>query len=224
MSEIGEYTIILFENNISDLKEILEISLNIIFFHRNLSNINYIDAQSKFTNITYVKLKNENLSNEISNIINELEVNLKKDKLYGYQLTLSFFEIKEKNKNMENPWEKWNFLLIKSKNEEDKEKKNEIKDNETDSDIDKENKVREYIFKIIEKLNDKGNYMPNVNLDDKNLKDETFLHNFKTEKIENKEKYLSLFNHYLKKNQENIIVINQFIFYNRNTIYIMYLY
>ena len=209
MSEIGEYTIILFENNISDLKEILEISLNIIFFHRNLSNINYIDAQSKFTNITYVKLKNENLSNEISNIINELEVNLKKDKLYGYQLTLSFFEIKEKNKNMENPWEKWNFLLIKSKNEEDKEKKNEIKDNKTDSDIDKENKVREYIFKIIEKLNDKGNYMPNVNLDDKNLKDETFLHNFKTEKIENKEKYLSLFNHYLKKNQKNIIVINQ---------------
>ena len=209
MSEIGEYTIILFENNISDLKEILEISLNIIFFHRNLSNINYIDAQSKFTNITYVKLKNENLSNEISNIINELEVNLKKDKLYGYQLTLSFFEIKGKNKNMENPWEKWNFLLIKSKNEEDKEKKDEIKDNNTDSDIDKENKVREYIFKIIEKLNDKGNYMPNVNLDDKNLKDETFLHNFKTEKIENKEKYLSLFNHYLKKNQENIIVINQ---------------
>ena len=107
---------------------------------------------------------------------------------------------------MENPWENWNFLLITSKNEVGK---NEIKDNKTDSDIDKENKVREYIFKIIEKLNDKGNYMPNVNLDDKNLKNETFWHDFKSEKIENNEKYFSLFNHYMKKSQENIIVINQ---------------
>ena len=210
MSEIGEYTIILFENNISDLKEILEISLNIIFFHRNLSNIDYLDVQSKFTNITYVKLKSENISNEISTIINQLEINLKKEpKLYGYKLTLNFYEKNEKNKNMENPWERWNFILITSKNEVDKEEKKEINDNKTDSDIDKENKVREYIFKLIEKLNDKGNYMPNVNLDDKNLKDETFLHNFKMEKIEKKEKYLSLFNNYMKKNQENIIVINQ---------------
>ena len=207
MSELGEYTIILFENNLSDLKEILEISLNIIFFHRNLSSINYVDIQSKFTSITYVKLKDDNISKEITNIINELETNLKKEsKLYGYQLTLSFYEKKEKNKNLENPWENWNFLLITSKNEVGK---NEIKDNKTDSDIDKENKVREYIFKIIEKLNDKGNYMPNANLDDKNLKNETFWHDFKSEKIENNEKYLSLFNHYMKKSQENIIVINQ---------------
>ena len=207
MSELGEYTIILFENNLSDLKEILEISLNIIFFHRNLSSIDYVDIQSKFTSITYVKLKDDNISKEITNIINELETNLKKEsKLYGYQLTLSFYEKKEKNKNLENPWENWNFLLITSKNEVGK---NEIKDNKTDSDIDKENKVREYIFKIIEKLNDKGNYMPNVNLDDKNLKNETFWHDFKSEKIENNEKHLSLFNHYMKKSQENIIVINQ---------------
>ena len=207
MSELGEYTIILFENNLSDLKEILEISLNIIFFHRNLSSIDYVDIQSKFTSITYVKLKDDNISKEITNIINELETNLKKEsKLYGYQLTLSFYEKKEKNKNLENPWENWNFLLITSKNEVGK---NEIKDNKTDSDIDKENKVREYIFKIIEKLNDKGNYMPNVNLDDKNLKNETFWHDFKSEKIENNEKYFSLFNNYMKKSQENIIVINQ---------------
>ena len=146
MSELGEYTIILFENNLSDLKEILEISLNIIFFHRNLSSIDYVDIQSKFTSITYVKLKDDNISKEITNIINELETNLKKEsKLYGYQLTLSFYEKKEKNKNLENPWENWNFLLITSKNEVGK---NEIKDNKTDSDIDKENKVREYIFKI----------------------------------------------------------------------------
>ena len=96
--------------------------------------------------ITYVKLKDDNISKEITNIINELETNLKKEsKLYGYQLTLSFYEKKEKNKNLENPWENWNFLLITSKNEVGK---NEIKDNKTDSDIDKENKVREYIFKI----------------------------------------------------------------------------
>ena len=43
MSEAGEYTIIMFNNNLSELKEILEISLNIIFFHRNLSNNNCED-------------------------------------------------------------------------------------------------------------------------------------------------------------------------------------
>ena len=64
------------------------------------------------------------------------------------------------------------------------------------------------MFKIIEKLNDKDNYMPIVNLNDKSLKNETFSHKFEKEKIQNKEQYLSLFNTYMQKNQENIIVIN----------------
>ena len=209
MSEIGEYTIILYETDISELKEILEITLNIIFFHRNLSNNNYEDVQSKYTDISYVKLKDEKISKEIMDIINEIEKTLKEEpKLYGFNFTLNFFEKSEKNKNLENPWEKWNFILVISKNED--EPSDSKTDSKTDSDIDKENKIREYMFKIIEKLNDKGNYMPNINLDDKNLKEETFGHSFKKEKINNKEHYLSLFNDFMKKNQENIIIVNQF--------------
>ena len=214
MSEAGEYTIIMFNNNLSELKEILEISLNIIFFHRYLSNNNYIDIQSELTNITYVKLKNEKLSQEISNITLELEKSLKNNSnLYGYKITLNFYEKSEKNKNLNNPFEIWNFMAVLSKNE-DLTGKNEIKDtiysnsSKSDSDMEKENKIREYIFKIINKLNDKDNHIPSINLDDKNLKDETFLHNFKLEIIPNKEYYLSLFDSYMKKNQENIIIIN----------------
>ena len=144
MSDIAEYTIILFENDISELKEILEMFLNLILFHRNLSNNDYEDAQGKLTNITYVKLKNETLNQEIMNIINEIEKLFSKEpKLYGYNLSLSFFEKSEKK---ENPWEKWNFISIFDKKEE-LSKKNEIKNDKSDSDSDKENKIREYMFK-----------------------------------------------------------------------------
>ena len=204
MSEIGEYTLILFEDDILELKELLEMSLNIIFFHRNLSNNNYEDAQSKLTNITYVKLTNETLSKEIIKIITDIENNFKNDsQIYGQILTLSFFEKVEKK---DNPWEKWNFILVFSKKEIAK-KKDELIVDEENKEFDKENKIREYIFKIIEKLNDKGNYMPSVNLNDKNLENETFLHKYETKKIKNEEEYLSLFNNYMQKSQDDIIII-----------------
>ena len=204
MSEIGEYTLILFEDDILELRELLEMSLNIIFFHRNLSNNNYEDAQSKLTNITYVKLTNETLSKEIIKITNDLVNNFKNDsQIYGQILTLSFFEKAEKKYN---PWEKWNFILVLSKKEITK-KKDELIVDEENKEFDKENKIREYIFKIIEKLNDKGNYMPSVNLNDKNLENETFLHKYDTKEIKNEEEYLSLFNNYMQKSQDDIIII-----------------
>ena len=205
MSDVAEYTIILFESDIPELKEILEMSLNLIFFHRNLSNNDLEDAQGKLTNITYVKLKNETLCQEITNTINEIEkIFSQEPKLYGYNISLSFFEKSEKR---DNPWERWNFISVMDK-KEDLSKKSEVKDNTTNSNIDKENKVREYMFKLIEKLNDKGNHMPIVDLNDNNLKNETFSHKFKTVKVQNKEEYLSLFNNYMQKNQDDIIVIN----------------
>lgn len=206
MSALAEYTVILFDNDISELKEILEMSLQIIFFHRNLSNNDYEDVQSKLTGITYVKLKNETFTKEIQNILNTIENNFKNEpELYGCNLSFNFYEKKEKENRF--PWEKWNFISIYSKKEEDKSKK-DLDVDENKSLLEKEDKVREYIFKLIEKLNDKGNYMPNVDLNEINLKNETFSHIFKTEKIQNKESYLSLFNHYIKKNQEDIIIFN----------------
>ena len=128
MSDVAEYTIILFESDIPELKEILEMSLNLIFFHRNLSNNDLEDAQGKLTNITYVKLKNEDLCQEITNTINELEkIFSQEPKLYGYNISLSFFEKTEKR---DNPWERWNFISVMDK-KEDLSKKSEVKDNTT---------------------------------------------------------------------------------------------
>ena len=93
--------------------------------------------------------------------------------------------------------------MILSKNEE---KGNENEENERD---DKESKIRDFIFNIIEKLNDKDNFMPNVKIDEKHLNEESFLSDFKIENISTKENYLSIFNNYMKKNKENVIVLNQ---------------
>ena len=50
--------------------------------------------------------------------------------------------------------------------------------------------------------------MPNINLEDKSLKEETFSYDIKIEKIPTKEEYLSSFNLYVKKNKENVIIID----------------
>ena len=209
MSDCAEYTIS-FEDEILEIKEILELSLNIIFFHRYLGNNNYEEAQSQLNNISYVKVKNEKLSNELTNNINEIENNFKNNNQYAQQLTLYFYEKEKNKKDLKNPWEIWNFILILSKKEEVKDK-NDLNNKITDLDDDKENKIRKYIFKIIEKLNDKENYMPNININDNSLEEETFSHNINIDKIYTKEDYLSLLNHYIKKNQENVIVINHLL-------------
>ena len=207
MEDFGEYIIILSQKDLSEMKEILEISLNIIFFHRNLSSNNYEDTTDKLINISYAKLKSQKLSKEISNILDTLENNLNlENNLYGCQITLNFYEKSEKNKNFENPWEKWIFISNLVKGEVLKEK---IDSNSNSSCLDKENIIREYIFKIIDKLNDKENYMPKITFDDKNSEEETFSHNFKIDTIETEEEYLALFNNYVKKNKENVIIINQ---------------
>ena len=195
MSECAEYNIIYFEEEILQIKEILEISLNIIFFHRFLGNGKFYDVQSRLNNISYVKLKSEKLSNNINKIINGIENNFRNNNNYGQKLSLSF---SEKDKN---PWEIWNFLLILSKKEDLKEK-SELNNKNDEFKYDQESKIREYIFKIIEKLNDKGNYMPNINLEDKSLKEETFSYSFKIDTLTTKE---DLFNYIVKKNQENVI-------------------
>ena len=210
MSTHGEYTIISNEDEIMQIRENLEISLNIIFFHRYLGNNNYEDVQSNINKISYVKLKNEKISKEIDNIINQIENNFKNNnKDFGQQLTLSFYDKNENKKELKNPWEIWNFILILSKNE-DLKSKEDLNDKKEISNDDRENKMREYIFNIIEKLNDKDDYMPNVILDDKSLNEETFPFDFKINKILTKENYLSIFDHFVKKDKSNIIVINNF--------------
>jgi len=203
MSNYGDYAIISNEDEISHIKEIMEISLNIIFFHRFLGNNDYEDVQSEINKISYVKLKNEKLSHEINDIITQIENNFKNNfNEYAQQLILSFYNKNEAKKEGKTPWEIWNFILILSKNEEVANNENKINEEE------KENKIREYIFNVIEKLNDKEDYMPNVDLDNKSLNEETFSYDFKINKIMSKEIYFSIFDHFIKKNKSNIIVIN----------------
>ena len=211
MSNYGEYTIIYFEEDILQIKEILEIFLNIIFFHRYLASKYFEDVQSKLNNISYVKIKNEKLSKDLINNINEIENNFKQNlNQYAQRLTLSFYEKNKSKKEKQNPWEIWNFILILSNKEEligkksVNYKKEEIED-------DKENNIRKFIFKIIEKLNDKDNYMPNINLNDNSLSDGIFAYDFKIENVSTKEDYLTLFNLFVKKNQENVIIIDHLL-------------
>ena len=205
MSNYGEYTIIYFEEDLLQIKELLEIFLNIIFFHRYLSSKYFEDVQSKLNNISYVKIKNEKLSKDLINNINEIENNFKHNlNQYAQRLTLRFYEKENIKKEVNNPWEIWNFILILAKKEENKElnnKKEEVED-------DRENKIRKFIFKIIEKLNDKNNYMPNINLNENSLSEEAFTYDFQIENISTKEDYLTLFNLLVKKNQENVIIID----------------
>ena len=209
MSDYAEYTIILYEEDILQIKEIFEISLNIIFFHRYLGNNEYQDVQSKINKISYVKVKNEKLSKDIDKIINQIEKNFENNTQYGQLFSLKFYEKEKNKKNLKYPWEIWNFILILSRTDDVKDKKVINNKKETyEDDGNKENKIREYIFKIIEKLNDKENYMPNINLDDKSLNEESFFYDKTIENISTKDDYFSLFSNYLKKKQENIIVIN----------------
>ena len=200
MSNYGEYTIISNEDEISQIKEIMEISLNIIFFHRFLGSNDYEDVQSNLNKISYVKIKNEKLSHKINDIITQIENNFKNNfNEYAQQLILSFYNKDEANKEGKTPWEIWNFILVLSKKKEGANNENKI--NEDDN----ENKIREYIFKIIEKLNDKEDYMPNIDLDNEWLNEETFPYDFKINKIMSKE---IIYDHFVKKNNSNIIVIN----------------
>ena len=200
MSNYGEYTIISNEDEISQIKEIMEISLNIIFFHRFLVNNDYEDVQSNLNKISYVKIKNEKLSNEINDIITQIENNFKNNfNEYAQQLILSFYNKDETKNEGKTPWEIWNFILVLSKKEEGANNENKI--NEEDN----ENKIREYIFKIIEKLNDKEDYMPDIDLENDWLNEETFPYDFKINKIMSKE---TIYDHFVKKNNSNIIVIN----------------
>ena len=127
----------LFEGELNQIKDFIEIALNITFFHRLLSENEFEDVTSELSDISYVKVKNENANKLIKNTISQIENNF--EKINKQKLILNFYSEKIDTNNL---FESWNFLLIL--NREKKEiKKEEIED-----------KMRKYIFKIIENLND----------------------------------------------------------------------
>ena len=166
MANYGTYQIPHFEDDLPTINEFLRIVLNTIFFHRWIGETNYEDCDSIFPNITYVKIKNENLQKTIESKISLLEKNIIKTQ--HAQVILNFYEKKVKKfflyEELSNIWESWTFLFI-IKNEQ-----NDYSDNDNSN---KENKIRKYLSFVLQKLNDKIDFMPNFSMETK-LPEETF--------------------------------------------------
>ena len=148
MANYGTYQIPHFEDDLPTINEFLRIVLNTIFFHRWIGETNFEDCDSIFPNITYVKIKNENLQKTIESKISLLEKNIIKTQ--HAQVILNFYEKKVKKfflyEELSNIWESWTFLFI-IKNEQ-----NDFSDNDNSN---KENKIRKYLSFVLQKLNDK---------------------------------------------------------------------
>ena len=166
MANYGTYQIPHFEDDLPTINEFLRIVLNTIFFHRWIGETNFEDCDSIFPNITYVKIKNENLQKTIESKISLLEKSIIKTQ--HAQVILNFYEKKVKKfflyEELSNIWESWTFLFI-IKNEQ-----NDYSDNDNSN---KENKIRKYLSFVLQKLNDKIDFMPNFSMETK-LPEETF--------------------------------------------------
>ena len=227
MANFGDYQIPHFEDDLITINEFLRIVLNTIFFHRWIGETNFEDCDSIIPNITYVKIKNENLQKTIESKISLLEKNIIKTQ--HAQVILNFYEKKVKKfflyDELSNNWESWKFLFILKKEQKKSSNNDNENENENDNDIiktqhaqvilnfyekkvkkfflyeelsniweswtflfiikneqndysdndnsNKENKIRKYLSFILQKLNDKIDYMPNFSMDIK-LPEETF--------------------------------------------------
>ena len=151
MSNYGIYQIPQFEDDIINIKEFLRIAFNTIFFHRWLGETNFEDCDSSFSNLTYVKIKNENLQKTIENKISLLEKNIIKTQ--HAQVILNFYEKKVKKfflyDELSNNWESWKFLFILKKEQKKSSNNDNENENENDNDIIKENKIIKYLIFIL---------------------------------------------------------------------------
>ena len=150
MSNFGNHTITIFEDDLYTVKEYLKIALNTVFYHRWLKNNDYTEEESSINNIYYLKINKKSLQEEIKALLKKIE-NLSKSS-NKFQITLNFYTEKVKKyyiyENLEGLWETWNFLVIIS----DKNSK------------DKETKIRRFISYILKELNDEKDFMPNIDV------------------------------------------------------------
>ena len=153
MSFFDEHTINIFTDDAITVKEYIKLSLNLIFFHRWLNNNNYSEEVSNINDISYEKINDESVQNEINNALNKFD---EYSKMYNeIQITLKFYTKTTTTlflfSKSEGLWEKWNILVKISNNcaEESKEEK-----------------MRKFICEIIQELNCDKFYMPDLFLED----------------------------------------------------------
>ena len=182
MANYGKYSIPLLEEDLPTIKEFFRIALNTLFFHRWIGETNFEDSESIIPNITYIKLKNDALQKEIEKNVNLLETKISESK--RVEVKVNFYTEKKINwmfrEELDKLWESWTFVFLlknKSENENDNNNNNEEEDEENS----KENLIRKYLFIILQKLNDKIDFMPNLNNNNNNnkLEQETINKNFR---------------------------------------------
>ena len=152
MSNYDLHTVGIFQDDLETVKEYLNIAINTIFFHRWLNNINYTSEKSSINNISYIKMKDFYLKDNIKSILNKISSLSPSSK--NFQINLTFYTNKTdilfgwfQRKEI---WEKWNILVIVSEK----------------GSKDKENNVRKFINIIINELNSEKDFMPDINLPD----------------------------------------------------------
>ena len=164
MTNFGKYDIPIFKDDLTTIKEYFRIALNTIFFHRWLGQTNYIDTKSIFNSITYIKIQNDAFQKAIDSTLSQLEKSIHRSK--SCMIQINFYQ-KKVNKfyiiqELENLWESWRFLFIVNPHSEMLT-------------LQKESKIREYLAFILDKLNDKYDFMPDFDPEDTSmLPEETF--------------------------------------------------
>jgi hypothetical protein len=158
MANFGDYQIPHFEDDLITINEFLRIVLNTIFFHRWIGETNFEDCDSIIPNITYVKIKNENLQKTIESKISLLEKNIIKTQ--HAQVILNFYEKKVKKfflyDELSNNWESWKFLFILKK--EQKKSSNNDNENENENDNDNDNRNNNPLANSTDKLKSSQNH------------------------------------------------------------------
>ena len=155
MNSYAKYELPVFVDEVQIIKEVIRITLNTIFYHRYLGEKNFKDVESSISYIYYIKLDNDKIEKEIEKQLDLIEkAILKKGNV---QIVLNFYQKKIKQyyllEKLDNLWESWSmFFMLNNNNNAPVQKK-----------IPKETKVRDYLFNIITLINDKYDYMPDVN-------------------------------------------------------------
>ena len=152
MSNFGNHTLPIFEDDLETIKEYIKIAFNIIFFHRWLNNNNYTEENSIIKNISYMRIKDDSLEKKIDDTLSKItSFSTKSQKL---QISLNFYTNESTHmfflKRKEGLWEKWTFLVTFSNK----------------SSIDKEYKIRKYLSNVIKELNSDKDFMPDLDLND----------------------------------------------------------
>jgi hypothetical protein len=176
MANYGKYSIPLLEEDLPTIKEFFKIALNTLFFHRWIGETNFEDSESIIPNINYIKLKNDNLQKEIEKNVNLLEKKINESK--RVEVKINFYTEKKINwmfrEELDKLWESWTFVfLLKNKSDNNNNDNNDNNNNEEEENS-KENLIRKYLFIILQKLNDKIDFMPNLNNNNNKLEKETF--------------------------------------------------